>query len=391
MRRVWLTSSLSRKAGGLYYSVRRLAQSVRELTGQNDQILGLVDEHTNDDLRSWVPLAPKAFEVRGPRGFGYAPRLRSCLFGLNPDILSLHGLWMYPSAAILGWHRVTKRPYIVSPHGMLDRWALNHCGWKKRIASLLYQRATLTYAGCVRALCRSEAESIRTYGCQNPICIVPNGVDLPPDIARPLPSWKDLLPKGSRVLLYVGRLHPKKGLINLLEAWAGLQRLRPPTPWALVIAGWSQCQHEQQLRAAASDMGINDSVLFVGPQFGDEKSNTYAHADAVILPSLSEGLPMAVLEAWAHRLPVLMTPACNLPEGYSTGSAVQVLPEVNSIQRGLRSVFAMPPEQLREYGQRGRRLVEQRFTWQRAAADMHAVCDWLLQRRQMPESVVLSG
>jgi poly(glycerol-phosphate) alpha-glucosyltransferase len=135
---------------------------------------------------------------------------------------------------------------------------------------------------------------------------------------------------------------------------------------------------------------LQHHVHFVGPQFGAEKAATFSGADAFVLPSLSEGLPMAVLEAWAHGLPVLMTPGCNLPEGFSFGAGVEMTPAPDAIADGLRTLFAMSDAERSRMGERGRRLVAERFAWPRVAEQMLAVYRWVLGQGPMPDSVMLN-
>ena len=226
MKMAFLISSVSRQAGGVHASVCRLGQSLGDAGAVQLQVLGLRDEHTDEDIGHWSPLPTRAFPVRGPRQFGYAPQLKRALFDLDFDIVLNHGLWMYPSVAALAWHRRTRRPFIANPHGMLDEWAVKHSRWKKRLAGLLYENPTLQRAACIRALCRAEARSIRAYGLRNPICVIPNGIDLIP--ATP-PPWAGQIEPGRKVMLYLGRLHPKKGLSNVLRAWAQVAAEEPDT------------------------------------------------------------------------------------------------------------------------------------------------------------------
>jgi poly(glycerol-phosphate) alpha-glucosyltransferase len=195
--------------------------------------------------------------------------------------------------------------------------------------------------------------------------------------------------RAAKVLRYLGRLHRKKGLAALLRAWASAPRGDGETgeDWRLVIAGWDQGGHELELRQLAAQLGIADSVHFIGPQFGLAKESTLQSAHAFILPSLSEGLPMVVLEAWARNLPVLMTPACNLEEGFAAGAALPVDPEDGSICRGLDELFSMSAEQRRAIGAAGRQLISRRYSKDRVAAEMHAVYSWLLGRTSQPSCV----
>ncbi|NJM38461.1 MAG: glycosyltransferase, partial [Akkermansiaceae bacterium] len=232
------------------------------------------------------------------------------------DLLHTHGLWADTSRAVTQVGRRRKIPWLVSPHGMLDPWALANSGWKKRIARLLFEDAHLKNAACLHALCQSEMESIRAFGLRGPICTIPNGVSLP-DFEKKSDD------SGKKSLLFLGRLHPKKGLVNALEAWAKLPKTTR-NAWQFLVAGWDQGGHGDELKQLSRERGISDSVEFLGSVFGQAKADLLSRADAFILPSFSEGLPIAILEAWAYRLPVVMTDFCNLPEGFQAGAAMRI-------------------------------------------------------------------
>jgi poly(glycerol-phosphate) alpha-glucosyltransferase len=129
-------------------------------------------------------------------------------------------------------------------------------------------------------------------------------------------------------------------------------------------------------------------VHFLGPQFGAARAAAYRNAQAFILPSFSEGLPMAVLEAWAHRLPVLMTRQCHLPEGFAAHAAMPLEPSPDSIAIGLENLFRAAAKDREEMGRRGRELVTARFSWSRVAASLHEVYRWVLGGGAKPECVV---
>ena len=128
--------------------------------------------------------------------------------------------------------------------------------------------------------------------------------------------------------------------------------------------------------------------LYVGPQFNAAKHASYHRADAFILPSFSEGLPMTVLEAWSYSLLVLMTPQCNLPEGFQADAALRIDPEPERIAQGLTALFAMPDHERTAMGERGRALVAQRFTWPHIAQQMLSVYRWVLGQGERPECVM---
>jgi len=376
-----LTNPLSRNGGGVFDSVRNLAMSIGDGPRYSPSVMGGGDDNTQRDLMGWGNVRVESFNVRGPKTFGYTPGLARALGVLNPDLLHAHGLWTYSSLASARWSRGTK-PYLVSPHGMLDKWALDNSRWKKRPIAGLYENTHLHGAACLHALNKAEADSIRAYGLGNPICVIPNGVELP---AVPKESRE---PCETSILLYLGRLHPKKGLLNLVEAWSKVRKEVADSRWRLVIAGWDQDGHSSQIQALSARLGVSSSIDLVGPQFGAAKDVTFESASAFVLPSLSEGLPIVVLEAWSWGLPALMTPECNLPEGEASGAAIMMEHTVESIVAALRCLFSMPHADRADMGARGRLLVGERFQWRVIGRQMEAVYDWVLGSGPKPDFVL---
>jgi len=478
MKSAFVTASISRDAGGLFFAMTSLARNLHQ-AGVDICTHGVIDGHTEADAGAWKPVPCMAHPRQGPAAIAYAPGLFRGLLAGAHELAHTHGIWQWPSAAVHRWHKKTGKPYLISPHGMLDPWAASQSRWKKRIVSALYESAHLRDAACIHALCESEAESIRAYGLKNPICVIPNGVDLPEES-------ESLKVEGRRsadrkILLFLGRLHPKKGLVNALRAWHEIRSqgsgARGQEEWTFAIAGWDQGGHEAELKQLCDELGLawadvpaaefvgphrgvlgpsslveldgsqgasqahdplmnpseapahdrprttddglrtatpsitqspnpsnseslnniitqSPNILFLGPCFGQEKDQLLRSADAFILPSFSEGLPMAVLEAMAYRLPVVMTDACNLPEGFAADAAIRIGTEVGGrggegasgragenavgIVEGMRMLMEMTDAEREAMGARGRALVEQQFTWPQVAAQMKEVYEWIL-------------
>lgn len=383
-------SSVSRRNGGIFEAERRLLQTLSGEQNVTVEVLGLEDDQTNVDARSWEPLSPRTFPVSGPPSFGHSSGLRRACAAFDGDMLQVAGLWMYPSVVAARWGTATRRPYMVTPHGMLDPWALTRSHWKKRVAGWLYEHRHLRGAACLRALCDEEVRSFRSFGLRTPVCVVPNGVDLPADNeVAATPPWSATVDPGRKVLLYLGRIHSKKGLAPLLDAWAGLARksFAPLAEWSLVIAGWDQAGHEAELQRRAEHLGIARDVAFIGPQFQAARMAAYRGATAFVLPSLSEGVPMTVLEAWSHRLPVMMTPECHLPDGVAAGAAIEVSPNPAALEAGLSQLLSMSNGEQRQMGQQGRELVEKRYAWRQVAREMRSVYDWIAGGGSRPATV----
>jgi poly(glycerol-phosphate) alpha-glucosyltransferase len=407
IRTVNLTGPLSRSAGGLFDGVRRLAQEL-SAPDLESPVLGISDSLTKEDLPAWNPVPVQAFRVLGPTQFGYSPGYERFLRLYHPDLLHTHGLWMYSSIAALRYASRTGVPLMVSPHGMLDPWAVRNSVWKKRIAGFFYERKHLRRASCLRALCESEAVAFRSYGLRNPICIIPNGIDLP----YPEGMHSDFPRRGGdpKILLFLGRVHSKKGLPNALRALAEVLKSGggDSRSWKLVIAGWDQGGHEEDLMLLCRELGLGFArrrgavgeftpeallddpgvpVLFFGPAYGETKRALLESAAAFILPSFSEGVPMSVLEAWAHKLPVVMTPECNLPEGYVKGAALSIGTDPRAIADGLKELFSMSARDRLAMGERGYELVKSAFTWKSVASRMREVYDWMLGGGSSPQSL----
>lgn len=408
IRAAILASYVSRRGGGLFDAVRRMVQELHE-TPMDIRVFGVRDQSSEKDLLEWAPVQVDALEPKGPSFFFYSPGFRRELEAYAPQILHTHGLWVYPSVAARAYAQRHQRPYLITPHGMLDTWAVNNSRWKKILAYMLYERAHLKGARCIQALCEPEVCSIRQFGLKNDIALIPNGVDLPVGDVDAPPPWSGYVEPGVKVLLYLSRLHPQKGLMNLLKAWklafqSGAS-VGQSKEWVLAMAGWDQVGHEQELKKLATDLGLRwfdirekerftggvaaPAVLFLGPQFGDAKEACYRHCNAFVLPSLSEGMPIVVLEAWVHSKPALLTPQCNIPEGVKAGAALEVESTVEKVADGLRQLCLDMSESDRlSMGNRGNNLARERYVWPRLAEQMAGVYKWMVGGGDKPECII---
>jgi poly(glycerol-phosphate) alpha-glucosyltransferase len=372
MNIIQLTGSLTRSAGGLYYSVSGLSQALIK-NGLAVDVWGL--GKVPDSLSNpWQGVPIRLFKTWGPAAFGFAPGLTNSLIAAEPDIVHLHGLWLHLSRDVWRWHRSTRRPVFISPRGMLDPWALKHKAWKKKLAGAFYENANLNECSCLHALCVSEAHSMRAFGLKGPIALIPNGVDLP------------LLNNGrqpkEKILLYMGRLHTKKNLEPLIQAWADLG-IGARHGWILRIAGWGEQAYIAKLKSQASP-----GIEFIGEVYGEPKEKILREAGAFILPSLSEGLPMAVLEAWSYGLPVLMSKECNLPEGFAASAAINTGTTTDSIIEALNVLFNADPIARQSMGDKGRRLIEMNYTWPIVAEKMLQAYKWSLHQGPKPNCIL---
>jgi glycosyltransferase involved in cell wall biosynthesis len=388
MRVAELTTYTSRLNGGVFYALTGMLPRMAAVPGNELRVFGYADPHTEADRECWKPLQVDAFRPWPPRLFGYSPHFLPALRRYRPELIHSHGIWTYLSAASLSLHRRDGVPMMISLHGMLDSWALGFSRFRKWIVTRLFQDAQLRAAAVLHALTVAEALSIRSYGLTNPIVVIPNGVDLPGVVAD-RPPWTPATGERKYTLLFLGRIHPKKGLDVLLDAWADFAR---PTAsgrhWRLVVAGWDEIGHEKALRDRVAGSELRQSVEFIGPVFGPRKSAAFAGADAFVLPSHSEGLPMSVLEAWSHGKPVVISTACNLPSGGEAGAAIDVEPTREAVASGLSRLAALSEDGRRAMGEAGRRLVKDRFNWENVSREMASVYQAVIGHKPLPQNLL---
>lgn len=366
LRVAMVTGSVSRRAGGLFNSVRGLSLALAEQE-IDIRVYSLVDGDTARDLPAWAPLQPDAAPARGPPALGWRQGLGDAL--KDADVIHQHGIWLGIGLPVLTAARAG-RATMISPRGMLDPWARANSAWKKRLVWLAWERANLTRAACIHALAAAEVDAVREVLPNAPVEIIPNGVDPGPD---PAPRK---MPDGRRTCLFLGRIHPKKGLARLIDQWSELPQ-DTRAAWRLQVVGPDEVGERDSLEARAAERGLigGEEIRFQGPLLGSAKTEALAAAHAFILPSYSEGLPMSVLEAWAAGLPVLMTRECNLPEGFSEGAAHEIGDSPRALADGLARA------DLPRMGDLGRALVIARFSWTTIAARHAELYRALVERK----------
>lgn len=286
------------------------------------------------------------------------------------DVLQIHGIWSGHSFAALRMASRFGKPAIVSAHGMLDRWALRHSRWKKIPYSALVERRGLERATCFRALTRVEVENYRAFGLNAPVAVLPNGIAAPERVSPAgfLRQYPHL--SGKKILLFLGRLHRKKGVDLLVSAWREVSVKFPDAH--LVIAGPDDGAFDT-LPAEASG-----SITVCGLLAGEMKWSALAAASAFTLPSFSEGLSMAILEALWMGLPVLITRECNFREIEPLECTFLIQPSVSSIAHGIEAVLRCTECELRKRGEVGAAFVRERYSWPAIGERMADIYDWML-------------
>jgi poly(glycerol-phosphate) alpha-glucosyltransferase len=273
---------------------------------------------------------------------------------------------------------------------MLNPMALAHSRWKKHFVWHLWERRALSSARCLHALCPAEATAIKHLFPGIPIAVIPNGVALPvqaseeqADPAQALLPWQALIPADEKILLFLGRFHPGKGITALLHAWEAVSSEAERQGWWLALVGYGDGGAlERQLRTRP----VHRCMAF-GPAFGRSKQAVLASAEAFILPSQFEALPMAALEAMGHGLPCLLSSACNLPEAFEQAAALRAEPNPESLAMTLHQLFDLSEPARAAMGESGRALVMKHYSWPQVAAQTHDLYTWILGSGEHPPFV----
>lgn len=377
VRVLHVTGSVSRNAGGLFQSVRRVTQEI-QANGWSVAVVGIADEWSEKDCPSWAPIQPHILKGLPVPLSGWAPSWARVLSTLRPEILHIQGLWSAQGWIGGRWCRKHKRPYIVSPRGMLEPWALSYRRVKKRVTLDLFERRLLCGASCVHATAMSEAESIRAVGYGGPIAVIPNGVDIPELSKRPRAASDE------RVAVFISRVHPIKGLPMLLRAWRHVL----PRGWRLIIAGPDEQGHTEDLKKLSNELGLDSVITLCGPVYGEDKEALFARSDVFILPTYSENFGIAIAEALARAVPVITTTGAPWAMLHADGAGWWVPPTTDGIAEALRSATEMPAQVLSEMGVKGRVSVAARFGWAHIARQLCDVYLWILGHRARPDCVL---
>lgn len=366
MRVLHIISSISRQGGGPSRSSQ-----------------GLVSGLCAAGVDAWLMTLCRGEEpwIKGVDKFVNGGLFEDALAHVKPDLVHLHGIWQYELHRCAVICRRWGIPYVIAPRGMLEPWSLKAKWLKKRIARWLYQDRDLRLAAALHATAASEADQFRRLGFTNPVIVSPNGVNVPESHIGLVRQWKCDTRKAHRVL-FVSRMHPKKGVLELVEAWARVN----PKGWqcelVYTLNGEEEWAYESEVKARLGALGLSyagkdaDSAadfILTGPLDDKEKWSAYARADLFVLPTYSENFGIVVAEALWAGVPVVTTTGTPWRELLERRCGWWIdLPPKESLEAALREATSLNCETLRKMGARGRKLVEEKYTWK-------AVCDAMVE------------
>ncbi|MDO9254790.1 MAG: glycosyltransferase [Bacteroidales bacterium] len=332
------------------------------------------------------------FKLFGPRNLLYSTDLirqaknDDTLF----DIVHQHGIWTGISKSTLLLAKNKKIPTIIAPHGSLNQWALDQSRWKKQIARAFYENQNLKLASCLHATSENEISDFRNFGLRNPIAYLENGIH-----EKHLTSTGNSdrfrerysIAKDKRILFFLSRISPKKGLTMLVEAINSIQE--DFAPWQLIIAGVDEFNHKKEIELLVKQLNLESKIKILGPLFGQEKDDALAASELFILPSYSEGSPMVILDSLAAGVPVITTKAStwNDLNQHNCGWWTEI--NTDAITGALHEALNMSTEELKQMGKNGKELILSKYTWPQLAQKTLQLYNWLLGHEEKPDFVIL--
>lgn len=368
--------SVLRTSAGPSYSVLRLCDY---LALNNDVSLISSDEVSEKFKHDFIKTFPT---ILGLKRLGVSLKMQKWiannLKNHNFDIVHSHSLWMmqniYPS-----WESKKNRiPVVISPRGTLSPEAFKSGSIVKSLFWPLIQKPVLRDSTIFHATSNQEKNDIRELGFKQPIAVVPNGIDLP-EIKKIKKDNKPL-----KKLLFLGRIHPIKGIHNLLMAWQEIQNIHQN--WTLEIVGPDNYNYLSELNRTTKKLQLK-RVVFSKEIHGEEKNMKYQSADLFILPSHSENFGVSVAEALSNGIPCVV----------SKGAPWKILDEkkagwwidnsVEMLTKNLISILSMSTSELESMGLNGRDLVSEDFNWNKVSAMMTEVYLWILTKKNQPSFV----
>ncbi|MBN2064565.1 MAG: glycosyltransferase [Sedimentisphaerales bacterium] len=378
--------SLSYQIGGPAHSVPGLCRGLLGL-GHEVALCRMGNDDEISDINGldsdYVPLSDLPYI-----GHDLAVGFKELLLKREFDLIHTHAIWHRVGAIADEVARKADKPHIITLRGMLTQWAMNHKRWKKLTGWYLYQKKIMQRAACIHCTSVSEMEDYRRLGMRNPVAIIANGIDLPQELPKDsdlwiIDKWPQL--KGKRILLFFSRINPKKGLDMLAMVWGEVARLNPD--WHLIIAGPDEAGYQGKIEAMFRVNGSIDSVLFSGPLYGLDKSRIYTASDLFILPTYSENFGIAIGEALSYGKPVITTTGAPWQDVLTYDCGWQVAPEPQYVKDALSDALSKTSQQLRLRGGHGKKLICDKYSWNKIAIEMTEVYKWIINGGIKPDCV----
>ena len=373
MKILSFVSSLDLSSGGPSRSVPMLVKGLAEL-GVDITLMTIRSENMNIHAIEGTTAKLKVLSPSFSR-----KEIAKYLSDESFELIQIQSMWDLPYHKVMVEARTLNIPYIVTPRGMLEPWSLSQKKWKKKLAWWLYQRNDVQKSACVFTTARMEAEHVSELGITTCKAVIPNGIETD---GYPCKSSVEGVKKQ---VLFLSRVHVKKGIELLFEAWKRLHS--DYADWQLFVIGNGEAEYIHSLENRVESLGLKDSIKILPPVFGEAKIKVYQESALFCLPSFSENFGMVIAEAMSCGTPVITTTNCpwNILNETNTGWCIDL--SVDNLEHALREGMGMDANALYDMGQKASKLIFDNFDYRSVTRKTLRLYEWLLNSGEKPEFI----
>lgn len=375
-----IIENLSDEYGGPAVSLPELLNSVEKHNGVNTVILST--KYSNEESNTLVSkygLHWETFPIVGPKRLAFSPMLLLRLLKIKnsePNIIFSNNLWNFTALISFIYSLLFKKKHIISVRGSLYPWSLSQSKLKKKIAWFLFQRSALNNASAIHVTCQDELDAVKGLGIRAPIALIPHGISIPmaKEVFNKTEACNNLgIDPSKKYILFLSRLHKKKGLDLLLEAWSNLA-LGPE--WNLIIAGPDYGQYEEKINNLRNSNKIENVIHF--PMLkGVQKASAFCCSSFFVLPTYSENFGIVIGESLSYGLPVITTGNAPWQDvvTYNCGKIVDC--QVDELSNAIKSLSDVSEQELKLMGANARKLIKEKYSWHNRSNDFQELMLYL--------------
>lgn len=379
MKILYLSSNISSEAGGYSESSLLLREKLDMLKNNDAYLFGFWKSKNfklNYTLSDKISIFPSGLIEKFPFSFFYLKKM----FLIRPNLIDVQGLWSCSAIFNLIYNKLRPTPYVVTPRGMLEKWAMNQSYFKKLIYYFLIEKYHLKNATCLRATSDMEMNTFKKLGFKNKIINIPNSIKIPKVNLK----IKFKIKKKKRIL-FLNRIHEKKGISELLNAWKHIHNKY--LDWELVICGFDENGYKDKMIKLSNDLKLN-RVVWKDFVMGKDKDKLFRSSDLFVLLSHSENFGLSIAEALSFGLPVITT--TNTPwkdlEKYNCGWCIDL--KMKKIVKTIENAICLNPKKKISMGKRGRAWVVRDFSDQSIAPKLQSAYNWILNKGPKPKKLI---
>ncbi len=373
MKILSFVSSLDLDCGGPSRSVPMLVKGLAEL-GVDITLMTIHSENMNIHALEGTTAKLKVLSPSFSR-----KEIAKYLAEEKFELIQIQSMWEWPYHKVMAEARKQCIPYIITPRGMLEPWSLSQKKWKKKLAWWLYQRNDVQKSACVFTTAKMEADHVGELGITTCKAIIPNGIETD---GYPCKSSVGHVKKQ---VLFLSRIHVKKGIELLFEAWKRIHT--DYQDWQLLVIGNGETEYIHSLENRVESLGLKDSIKILPPVFGEAKIKVYQESALFCLPSFSENFGMVIAEAMSCGTPVITTTNCpwEILNETNTGWCIDL--SVDNLEHALREAMWMDANALYDMGQKASKLIFDNFDYRSITRKTLRLYEWLLNGGEKPEFV----